>query len=84
MRNHADMGAVWPAVATVDRFRAAGNSGYQRDLATALVAGLGLDAALETCRQNAWEGALGVLLDGRTAPATSGSTHQTDMDDPGA
>jgi len=78
------MAPARPAMATVDRYRDAGNSGYQRGLATVLVAGLGLDAALETCRQNAWEGALGVLLDGRTAPATSGSVHQTDLGDAGA
>lgn len=44
------------------------NRRYQRDLAEALVAGLGFDAALETCRQNAWEGALGVLLARKMPP----------------
>ncbi len=44
------------------------NRHYQRDLAEALVAGLGFDAALETCRQNAWEGALGVLLARKMPP----------------
>ncbi len=44
-----------------------GNHLYQRKLATALVASLGFDTALETCRGNDWEGILGVLLTDRPA-----------------
>ncbi len=44
-----------------------GNHFYQRKLATALVASLGFDTALETCRSNDWEGILGVLLTDRPA-----------------
>ncbi len=39
-----------------------GNHLYQRKLATALVASLGFDAALDTCRGNDWEGVLRALL----------------------
>ena len=41
--------------------------GYQRQFAMSLVDSLGLDAALQVCRDNAWEGALDILL---TEPAT--------------
>ncbi len=35
---------------------------YQRKLATALVASIGFDTALETCQSNGWEGILRALL----------------------
>ena len=38
------------------------NHPYQRDLAAALVAGLGFDDALAVCRSNGWDGVLRVLL----------------------
>jgi hypothetical protein len=41
---------------------ARGNRNYQRELASALVASLGHEAAVEICRGNGWQGALGVLL----------------------
>lgn len=44
-----------------------GNACYQRQLADALVAGLGVDGALEACRDNGWQGVVGVLLDMRAA-----------------
>ena len=47
-----------------------GNHLYQRKLATALVASLGFDTALETCLSNDWEGVLGVLLTDRPATRT--------------
>ncbi len=40
---------------------------YQRQFALSLVDSLGLDAALQACRENAWEGTLDILL---TEPAT--------------
>ncbi len=43
------------------------NHPYQRDLASALVAGLGYDDALEACRSNGWDGVLRVLLAERPA-----------------
>ncbi len=46
-----------------------GNHRYQRQLATALVDGLGLDAGLETAQSNGWEGVLDVFLGKR--PGTS-------------
>lgn len=46
-----------------------GNHLYQRQLATALVDGLGPDAGLETAQSNGWEGVLGVFLGKR--PGTS-------------
>ncbi len=42
----------------------AANHRYQLNLALALVAELGFDAALETCRQNGWEGTLNAILTG--------------------
>ncbi len=56
------------AMTVADQHWHVANRRYQRDLAEALVAGLGFDAALETCRQNAWEGALGVLLARKMPP----------------
>ena len=47
-----------------------GNHRYQRQLATALADGLGLEAGLKTAQSNGWEGVLGVLLGKR--PGTSG------------
>ncbi len=38
------------------------NHPYQRDLAAALVAGLGYDDALAACRSNGWDGVLRALL----------------------
>ena len=43
------------------------NHPYQRDLAAALVAGLGYDDALAACRSNGWDGVLRVLLAARPA-----------------
>ena len=43
------------------------NHPYQRDLAAALVAGLGYDDALAACRSNGWDGVLRVLLAERPA-----------------
>ncbi len=42
----------------------AANHRHQLNLALALVAELGFDAALETCRQNGWEGTLNAILTG--------------------
>ena len=43
---------------------------YLRDLAASLVADLGIDAALETCRSYGWDGVWGVLVTQRNfAPA---------------
>ena len=53
-----------------------GNHRYQRQLATALADGLGLDAGLKTAQSNGWEGVLDVLLGKR--PVTS--TRSTDLD----
>ncbi len=39
-----------------------GNRLYQRDLAKALVASFGSDAALEACESNGWEGVCRILL----------------------
>ncbi len=39
-----------------------GNHRYQRQLATALADGLGLEAGLKAAQSNGWEGVLGVLL----------------------
>ncbi len=39
-----------------------GDHFYLRDMAAALVAGLGFDAALEACKSNGWDGVLRVLL----------------------
>ncbi len=39
---------------------------YRRQFATSLVDSLGLDAALQVCRDNAWYGTLDILL---TEPA---------------
>ena len=38
-----------------------GNRLYQRDLAKALVASFGSDAALEACESNGWEGVCRIL-----------------------
>ena len=46
---------------------------YQRKLATALVASLGFDTALETCRSNDWDGTLGILLTDRPATGNAKS-----------
>ena len=46
-----------------------GNHHYQRQLATALADGLGLEAGLKTAQSNGWEGVLDVLLGKR--PITS-------------
>ena len=46
-----------------------GNYPYQRQLATALADGLGLEAGLKTAQSNGWEGVLDVLLGKR--PGTS-------------
>ncbi len=46
---------------------------YQRKLATALVASLGFDTALETCRGNDWGGILGILLTDRPATGNAKS-----------
>ena len=54
-----------------------GNHRYQRQLATALADGLGLDDGLKAAQSNGWEGVLGVLLGKR--PVTS--TRSTDLDD---
>lgn len=43
------------------------NHPYLRDLAAALVAGLGFDAALAACRSNGWDGVLRGLLAARPA-----------------
>ena len=43
------------------------NHPYQRELASALVASLGFDDALEACRSNGWDGVLRVLLAERPA-----------------
>lgn len=43
------------------------NHPYQRDLAAALLAGLGYDDALAACRSNGWDGVLRVLLAERPA-----------------
>lgn len=43
------------------------NHPYQRDLAAALVAGLGYDDALAARRSNGWDGVLRVLLAERPA-----------------
>ncbi len=53
-----------------------GNHLYQRQLATALADGLGLDAGLKTAQSNGWEGVLDVLLGKR--PGTS--RRSTDLD----
>ncbi len=42
----------------------AANHRHQLNLALALVAELGFDAALETCLQNGWEGTLNAILTG--------------------
>ena len=46
-----------------------GNHRYQRQLATALADGLGLEAGLKTTQSNGWEGVVDVLLGKR--PVTS-------------
>ena len=46
---------------------AEGNRRYQRDLAKALVANLGFNAAMETCASNGWEGILRELRVDRSA-----------------
>lgn len=46
---------------------AEGNHCYQRDLAKALVANLGFNAALETCASNGWEGIMRELRVDRSA-----------------
>ncbi len=53
-----------------------GNHRYQRQLATALAHGLGLEAGLTTAQGNGWEGVVDVLLGKR--PATS--TRSGDLD----
>ncbi len=53
-----------------------GNHRYQRQLATALADGLGLEAGLKAAQSNGWEGVLGVLLGKR--PGTS--RRSTDLD----
>ncbi len=47
-----------------------GNHRYQRQLATALADGLGLDAGLKTAQSNGWEGVVDVLLGKRPAMST--------------
>ena len=49
---------------------AQGNRDYQRELAAALIASDGLDAALQTCLNNGWEGVMHVLLATRIAAPT--------------
>ncbi len=53
-----------------------GNHRYQRQLATALADGLGLEAGLKAAQSNGWEGVLDVLLGKR--PGTS--RRFTDLD----
>ncbi len=53
-----------------------GNHRYQRQLATALADGLGLEAGLKAAQSNGWEGVLEVLLGKR--PGTS--RRSTDLD----
>ncbi len=53
----------------ISSFLSEGNGSYQRDLADALVADLGLDGAIDFCQTNEWQGALNVLLSRRTAIA---------------
>ncbi len=48
-----------------------GNQRYQRQLATALADGLGLDAGVKAAHSNGWEGVVDVLLGKR--PVTSRS-----------
>ena len=47
-----------------------GNHRYQRQLATALVVGLGLEAGLKAAQGNGWEGVVDVLLGKRPAMST--------------
>ena len=47
-----------------------GNHRYQRQLATALAYGLGLDDGLTTAQSNGWEGVLDVLLGKRPVEST--------------
>ena len=49
---------------------AQGNREYQREMAAALIASDGLDAALQTCLNNGWEGVMHVLLATRIAAPT--------------
>ncbi len=53
-----------------------GNHRYQRQLATALADGLGLDAGLKTAQSNGWEGVLDALLGKRSVT----SRRSTDLD----
>ncbi len=48
---------------------AEGNRDYQREMAAALITSEGLDAALQTCLNNGWEGVMHVLLGTRTVAA---------------
>ena len=41
---------------------AQGNRDYQREMAAALITSEGLDAALQTCLSNGWEGVTHMLL----------------------
>ena len=47
-----------------------GNHRYQRQLATVLADGLGLDAGLKAAQGNGWEGVVDVLLGKRPATST--------------
>ena len=53
---------------------AEGNRRFQRDMAQALVAGLGRDAAFEVCANNGWEGVVKVLLPPRRRTRDLGSS----------
>ncbi len=46
-----------PELIDIDR----DNRWYQDEMATALVAGLGVDDAVSFCRRNGWDGVLGAL-----------------------
>ncbi len=53
-----------------------GNHRYQRQLATALADGLGLDDGLKASQSNGWEGVLDALLGKRSVT----SRRSTDLD----
>ncbi len=54
-----------------------GNHRYQRQLATALADGLGLEAGLKTAQSNGWEGVLDVLLGKRPVTSRRHVVHST-------